>query len=883
MKTEKAVLEGKVQCLGASCTLSNCWNASPHGSGDEAKLPFFQRSKHDLYDDVTTTKIYCEGICCPMEVPLVEACVGKLHGVQSVEVAVVTKTVTVTHSASIASPAAMLAALNEAQLEASLTFPRKQILGKRSWIPPWHVLIATGFLIVSLCSYLSGPTGVEAIGYLKYVALAAVALPMPGIILKAFGALRHGYFDIHLLITLATAGAIAIGEYVEAGTVVVLFSVADFLESRCTGQARDAISAVLALRPETAVLADSGETVPAASVDVGTLVVVKSGEKSALDGIVQSGSSAFDESMLTGESVPVVKGSGDKIKAGTMNSGSGMVIIKTETTAEETFVASMARLVEQATSRQSPSEAAVAKFAKIYTPLVIIACLLLAFVPWSDPDADKRAWVYLSLEVLVIACPCALVLSTPVTVVSALARAAQVGILIKGGIILETLASIKVVSFDKTGTITKGTFLISSVSMAEELQWSDKEVFRLLGSLERGSNHPLAAAISGRAASLGVTCDLPVKSSHSIPGSGMAGIVDGHHVKAGTAAFVSMELDEVQEQKLKVKSNALTKEGLTTCFVTIDDIFACIIVAKDITRPEACEAITSLEQLGLIPVMLTGDNASVAKAVGEAAGIDARHIHAELLPQDKLAFVSQYRDDVLIEASCCNTDHFWTKWRHRTAKARRFLCFGNSSGYHHHHGIAHVGDGVNDAPALASANVGIAMGVAGAAAALEAGDVALFTNDLRMIPVLHRLAISAQKTIVFNIILSVTTKALVLALAFAHLFTLWGAVLVDVGTALLVTLNGLRMLKWKTGLEGTGASIAHTCQGNIEMSVQGKVCQSSCCSTKTQKSSCCDTKGSRTGDHHHHHHHGHHQHDGSNNQSKQPCCGHSPKANEPLL
>eukprot|EP00889_Picochlorum_renovo_P004903 jgi/Picre1/31933/NNA_007281.t1 len=837
------------RCLGQDCSLPCC---EPHSPSYEKRSLLEKDNGAGKDSSLKVTKIYCEGICCPMEVPVIDSCLKKLNGVRQVEVAVVTKTVTVRHVEGLASPAAMVAALNEARMDASLTFPRKQVQGARSWLPPWHVWVSAFLLIVSLFYYLAGPTGWEWLEYLKYVALGAVALPMPGILLKALGALRHGIFDIHLLMTLAVSGAIAIGEYTEAGTVVVLFSVADFLESRCTGQARDAISSVLSLRPETAILAESGEEISAALVPIGTSVLVRAGEKSALDGIVLSGTSAFDESMLTGESVPIVKSIGDQIKAGTMNTGNSMVIIRTETTADKTFVAGMAKLVEQATSRQSPSEAAVAKFAKVYTPLVIITCILLAFVPWSDPNADRKEWVYLSLEVLVIACPCALVLSTPVTIVSALARAAQAGVLIKGGLVLETLSSIRVVSFDKTGTLTKGSFLISDIEVSpEQDRWDANGILRLLGSLERGSSHPFAAAISGKAASLGIQCDLYVKTSQSIPGSGMMGIVDGYAVKAGTAAFISLDLSEEQSSRLIKASERYQNKGLTTCFVSIDETFVCTISAKDVTRAEARESISALKDLGITPAMLTGDNKSVALAVGREAGIEEENIHAELMPQDKLNLVSQYQVNHLDQSPCCRQ----VRPIDLCVQKFRRLIFCNfprrtGNGLDHEHSIAHVGDGVNDAPALAAANVGIAMGVAGAAAALEAGDVALFTNDLRMIPALERLSRSARKTIVFNIAFSVTTKAVVLALAFAKLFTLWAAVLVDVGTALFVTLMGLRMLRYDFKL---GDDVPKICIGE-----SAKCCSSGICcnsqSTGDMHPPCCSL-GTSTHQHGHEHTH----------------------------
>lgn len=301
------------RCSGPGCTLPCCTGGAPLLYSDQEAI---------------VTKIFCEGVCCPMEIPVVEACLGRIPGVVSVEVAVVTKTITARHVPSLASPAVMVAALNEARLGASLTFPREQTMGGRSWIPPWYVVVSAILLIISCVHYLSGPTHTPWLEYFKWISLVPVALCLPGIALKAFGALRHFVMDIHLLITLAAAGAIAIGDYSEAAIVVVLFCISDFLEERCTGQARDAISAVLALKPDVAVLASTGKEIPAAEVLPGTLILIRAGDKAPLDGVIVSGTSAFDESILTGESVAVVKHLGDTVCAGTLNAGSGLVEVR---------------------------------------------------------------------------------------------------------------------------------------------------------------------------------------------------------------------------------------------------------------------------------------------------------------------------------------------------------------------------------------------------------------------------------------------------------------------------------------------------------------------------------------------------------------------------
>jgi len=572
---------------------------------------------------------------------------------------------------------------------------------------------------------------------------------------------------------------------------------------------------------------------------------------------------------------------------------------RTTATSDETFVAGMARLVEQATSRQSPAEAAVAKFAKIYTPIVVISCILLAFIPWSDPNADRKWWVYLSLQVLVTACPCALVLSTPVTIISALARAAQVGVLIKGGVVLETLRDVKVVTLDKTGTLTVGAFLVDEINTVpesgttnisttvlredssgdeiEKEKIGEKDVLRMVGSLERGCNHPLAAALVGRAAARGVACDAEVHGSSVVPGFGIMGIVDGHAVRAGTAEFIRQGFRTSKEKVTSTESVDENRElaqldadaarfeggGVTTCFIAVDGQYVACITARDSLRPEAAEAIAALRALDITPAMLTGDNASVARAIGVAAGIEVDHIHAALLPQDKLDLVSAYNVDLFqtydnqqsnrsgvfydlerLFDRTVNILFFWRRWGNSSSRRKQFKIR-----------VAHVGDGVNDAPALAAADVGISMGVAGAAAALEAGDVALFTNDLRVVPALQRLARAAGNKILFNITIAVVTKIIVLVLAAMGKFSLFGAVLVDVGSALLVTLNGLTLLRWDIGLGESPAGCvgaAAAAAASAAATTAGQCCSDQgCCAAKPEKeiklsayaSSACKSKG----------------------------------------
>ncbi|CAL8460942.1 g473 [Coccomyxa elongata] len=719
-------------------------------------------------DRGATVKIYATGICCPSEVPLITRLLTPLPGVIKVDVAVITKTISVVYAPNKISPDKLVAALNEACLDASLTQPREHTGLKGGRWPSWHVLLATVLLCISLFHYVEKPTGQHWWGYLKYIALAAIALGLPSICLKAFGSLRNWVLDINTLMVLAVCGAVAIGDYSEGAAVVVLFSFAGYLEDRCSRRARDAIAAVLALKPEKAQLASNGMQVLVGEIAIGTLVVVKPGDQVPIDGRVVTGSSRVDQSMMTGESVPLKKIAGDEVMGGTLNCGGGHLEIETTTLAGDSTVAQMANLVEQASMQKSPMESMVTRFAKWYTPIVVLAALCIVVIPIGLGVPDKRAWVYLGLQILVTACPCALVISTPVTMVTGLARAAQQGVLIKGGQYLEALAKCKVATFDKTGTLTQGRFKVVQVYTYNGV--AEVDMLQLAGCVEQVSSHPLAIAIVGRAAASHVSLNLCVNSTQTVSGCGILADVSGHAVAVGNRKLLAsygVKLDN--DAQVQDMESLWAGRGASLCWVACDGTLYGALVVADSVRPEGFAAVQGLKGMGLHCAMLTGDSIGTANHIASALGIQGDDVHAALLPEDKLEKVNQYRIQ--------------------------------------HGKVMHIGDGVNDAPALAAADVGIAMGAAGAAVAVEAADIALFTNDLRCLGPIVKLGQLARRKIFQNISLSVITKVVVLVLAALGKFSLWGAVLVDVGQLEDVIIDAAYFAINKRILMG-GASIA---------------------------------------------------------------------------
>ncbi|WP_306591268.1 cation-translocating P-type ATPase [Geothrix sp. 21YS21S-4] len=568
---------------------------------------------------------------------------------------------------------------------------------------------------------------------------------------KGWTALYHGNLNINALMSLAVTGAMALGQWPEAAMVMVLFAVAERLEARSLDRARRAIQGLLRLIPDTATLrqADgSWRDVPAAAVPVGSVVRIKPGERIALDGEVLGGRSAVDQAPITGESLPVDKAEGDPVFAGTIN-GSGALECRVTAVASDSTLAHIIHAVEDAQGAKAPTQRFVDRFAKTYTPAVFALAVAVAVLPPLLAGGAWSAWIYRALVLLVIACPCALVISTPVTIVSGLAAAARRGILIKGGVHLEEGRKLAWLALDKTGTLTHGKPVQTDFE-----PWGDADPGqsrRLAAGLAARSDHPVSEAVA-RAAEEADVVPFAVEAFEALPGRGVRGLVDGDAHFLGNHRLVE-ELGRCSPE-LEARLDALERQGKTAVVLGDARRILAVFAVADTVREHSREAVADLHRLGIRTMMLTGDNPHTAQAIGEQVGID--RIQGNLLPADKLA---------LIEGLAAEGP------------------------------VGMAGDGINDAPALARADIGFSMGAMGTDVAIEAADVALMDDDLRKVPAFVRLSQATHAVLVQNIALALGIKAVFLALTLAGRGTMWMAVFADMGTSLLVVGNGLRLLR----------------------------------------------------------------------------------------
>ncbi len=569
---------------------------------------------------------------------------------------------------------------------------------------------------------------------------------------RAVAAARALSLDINVLMFVAVIGALAIGEWTEAATVIFLFALAQVLEMRSMTRARSAIRSLMDLAPREALLREgAGERrVPVEAVAVGSLALVRPGEKIPLDGRIVSGRSAVNQASITGESMPVEKGPGDEVFGGSVN-GEGALEVEVTRTGRDSTMARIINLVETAQAERAPAQAFVDRFARVYTPAVIALAGLVAAVPPIALSQPFTPWFYRALVLLVISCPCALVISTPVSIVSALSAAARRGVLVKGGIHLEHLARVRAVALDKTGTLTSGRLDVVDVAALDDR--SPDDVLALAAALESRSEHPIGHAIVRHAARRGLPGG-QAEGFRALPGLGAEARVNGRRVVIGNHRLFEERGLSNGETAAKLRSSA--GGGRTVVLVAEEGKLVGMICVSDLVRRSAPDMVSLMRQQGVERVVVvTGDNRETAEAIGKSVGAD--EVSAELLPADKVEAVKRL------------------KAVHGTT--------------------AMVGDGVNDAPALAAADVGIAIGAAGNDAALETADIALMSGDVVEIPHAIRLGRRTVANIKANIALSLGIKAAFLALAVAGLATLWMAVAADMGASLLVIANGLRLLR----------------------------------------------------------------------------------------
>ncbi len=689
-----------------------------------------------------------EGMDCHEEVAMLEKRLKRLAGIEALDADVLAQRMRVKYDAARLSTAAIAEAVAETGMRAWLEHeepvaPAGSLLSRQVVVAVSGVALAAGG--AALLAGLPEPL------YLVLLVFATVASGAT-VARRAWTSARHRVLDINVLMLVAVIGASIIGEWVEAATVIWLFALAQLLEARSMDRARGAIRALMALTPADALVRRGGEEarVPADQVLVGDVVIVRPGEKIPVDGRVFGGTSFVNQAPVTGESLPVDKRNGDQVFAGTIN-GRGMLEIEVTRPRRDTTLARIIHLVERAQAQRAPTQTFVDRFARVYTPIVLALAVLVAVVPPLIAGGDFREWLYRSLVLLVISCPCALVISTPVSIVSALAAAARKGVLIKGGVHLERTGEVTCVAFDKTGTLTRGCVRVVEVVSIDGVP--PRDLVALAASLEARSEHPIGAAIVEHAIAEGITVT-PAEAFEALPGLGAQGRVGQVDALIGNHRLV--EERGMCSPAVDAHLSRLSASARTAVLVARSGGVAGIIAVADEPRATAREAVEQLRDHGVRHVaLLTGDNAVTARALASELGID--EVEAELLPENKVDAVQRLKRK--------------------------------------HGVVAMVGDGVNDAPALAIADVGIAMGVAGTDAALETADVALMADELLKIPYALRLSRATLRNMRVNIAFSLTLKAAFLIMAIGGTATLWMAVVADMGASLVVIANSLRLLR----------------------------------------------------------------------------------------
>jgi Zn2+/Cd2+-exporting ATPase len=692
------------------------------------------------------------GMDCSEEVAAIERALKPVRGVQGVRANLVASSVSIYHDGSV-QRASLVEAINKSGVKVQTNGASSS--GGNVSFAPWLVGISglfTGIGIALQWLGLKETLWPDVAFAIAIIAGGALVFP------KALQSLKTFSLDMNVLMTVAVAGAVAIGEHAEGAAVVFLFSLSELLESWSLGRARRAIQALMQLAPDTALVRRNGNVreVSASEVAVGETIFVKSGQKVPLDGTILKGSSAIDQAPITGESMPVDKKEGDTVYAGTIN-GEGSLEIQTTRAAGDTTLSRIIKMVEEAQQQKAPAQRFVDVFAKYYTPAVMVLALLVGLVPPLLFNAVWMDWIYRALVLLVIACPCALVISTPVSVVSGLTAMARRGVLIKGGAYLEALGSLRALAVDKTGTITEGKPRVLDVIAFDGTPAAD--ILRIAAAIDAHSIHPLAQAVVRHAEKSKVTFEI-ADNYKAKTGRGAEATIGGHAYFVGNHRLahelgVCSEKLETMLAEIEADAKSVVVVGHRPHADCKGEVLG-VLAVGDAIRPNAAEAVRLLHDAGIRKVvMLSGDNSRTANAIAKQAGID--EAKGDLLPEDKIERVKKLAND-----------------------------FGS---------VGMIGDGVNDAPALAAANVGIAMGAAGTDTAIETADVALMRDDLLMVSEAIRLGRRTLRVIRFNIAFALGIKAVFLILALLGYTSLWLAVLADTGATLLVIGNALRLLR----------------------------------------------------------------------------------------
>jgi len=690
---------------------------------------------------------------CPTEENLIRAKLTGMIGVAALDFNLIQRRLTVTHSPEVLDNivTALQAIGFEAKIEsgnATAVTPQIEPVSKTNWWP-----LAFSGVAATLSEVVGWIAGVQEWAIIALALLAILSGGLPTY-KKGWVALKNGNLNINALMSIAVTGAVAIGHWPEAAMVTFLFALAELIEAKSLDRARNAIRGLMELAPETATVRQQDGNwldMAAKEVPLGAVVRLRPGERIALDGIVTSGRSAVNQAPITGESMPVDKAEGDVVFAGTINE-TGSFEYRVTAEASHSTLSRIIHAVESAQGSRAPTQRFVDQFAKIYTPSIFAIALLVAILPPLLNGGSWLDWIYKALVLLVIACPCALVISTPVTIVSGLAAAARKGILIKGGVYLEEGHQLTTLALDKTGTITHGK---PAQTDFIALTGDDvTQIHTLAASLAGRSDHPVSLAIARAANESGIVL-LDVADFAAILGRGVKGSIDGHTYQLGNHQLI--EDLGLCSADIEAKLMPLERQGKTAVLLANQTGVLGIFAVADTVRDTSRQAIAELHSLGVKTLMLTGDNAHTAEAIASEVGID--EARGNQLPENKLTTIEQLLKD------------------------------GNGGK------IGMVGDGINDAPALARADIGFAMGAAGTDTAIETADVALMDDDLRKIPAFVRLSRDTAAILKQNIALALGIKLVFFMLTFVGMTTMWMAVFADMGASLLVVANGLRLLR----------------------------------------------------------------------------------------